>query len=462
MNRLNNPNNYTYLKTDSEMIQAAVDEAAKNGEKVVIPKYNERTKENVWIIDKSIKLHSGSVIYLDNCTLLHAEGVYENIFTNSNLANGQWKNKDGKQKSIYIYGIGEAILGNTKHNDLRESTSLKDGMPHIYRNSTILFVNVEDIIVDNIKIVNQRYWAINFNYCTHGRISNIKFYATADVPNQDGIDIRTGCSEFIIENITGVTGDDTIALTNLTSIYDEEMEKLGRDNSIHNVIVRNVSAHTKYSLVRLLNHCGKKLYNVTVENIFDTYENPEFEACDEKTAKLRPGTCVRIGENFYNKDKPMATMEETYNITVRNIGTHARMAVKASCALSSAVIENIKLYADGGTAVLFDGGKMKNIIVRDVFYSLTHSPSPTDDNRLEKTFNNVGNPPVKEDRELCAFYFRDVNINNLIIQNVFASDKLSAVFGGTGTVNMKKENIFKESEPLKMFLNDDILNSEKL
>ena len=80
-----NPNFYSHLEDDSAMIQAAVDEAAKYGESVTIPRYNERTGEPIWIISRAIKLYSGSVVYLDNCHLRQADNVIENIFKNSNL-----------------------------------------------------------------------------------------------------------------------------------------------------------------------------------------------------------------------------------------------------------------------------------------------------------------------------------------------------------------------------------------
>ena len=48
------PNDYKYLESDSAMIQAAVDEAAKYGATVEIPRFNERTKKHLWEIDNTI------------------------------------------------------------------------------------------------------------------------------------------------------------------------------------------------------------------------------------------------------------------------------------------------------------------------------------------------------------------------------------------------------------------------
>ena len=79
MNRFN-PNFYANLEDDSAMIQAAVDAAAETGETVTIPRHNERTGEDIWMITHAVRLHTGSVVCLDNCILRQADGMFENIF----------------------------------------------------------------------------------------------------------------------------------------------------------------------------------------------------------------------------------------------------------------------------------------------------------------------------------------------------------------------------------------------
>ena len=82
MKNVYSPNDYKELGSDSAMIQAAVDEAAKYGAAVVIPRYNERTGACCWVIDKTLLLPNDITIYLDDCFLTLADGVYENIFRN--------------------------------------------------------------------------------------------------------------------------------------------------------------------------------------------------------------------------------------------------------------------------------------------------------------------------------------------------------------------------------------------
>ena len=73
MNNPFNPNFYANLDSDSAMIQAAVDAAAKTGDAVTIPRYNARTDSRVWNITEAILLPDHATIYLDNCHLRHAD-----------------------------------------------------------------------------------------------------------------------------------------------------------------------------------------------------------------------------------------------------------------------------------------------------------------------------------------------------------------------------------------------------
>lgn len=56
----------------------------------------------------------------------------------------------------------------------------------------------------------------------------------------DGIDLRMGCHDFEIENITGRTGDDTIALTAIAGVMETAAIVDGRSGDIRNVKIRNV------------------------------------------------------------------------------------------------------------------------------------------------------------------------------------------------------------------------------
>lgn len=387
MNYYKEPNEFS--GTDSERIQKAVDEAKKSGmNKVVIPPYNALTGENKWVIDKAISLPSDISVVIDNAYMVMADGVYENMFINENLRREEGRKKSGRQKNISIEGIGNATLSGGEYNGLSESKSLKDGYPHISFNNMLLFSNVDGIKIKNIKIEKQRWWALCFVYCRNGYIGGIDFaadftwdwedgtsreqaplgdnhieYRTIHVKNADGIDLRRGCSNFIIENITGYTEDDSVALTALKGttekMYGVEDEE---DGDIHNVIIRSIMTKTLCSNVRLLNQGGTKLYNILIDGVFDaSYE----ERYRNETNTVGIGHGVMIGDD-YNYGDRQNTPDETYNITVRNVVTRAKCALAVGGGFSDSLIENVRVFdrADGGKFT-FSTANLENVKIDD-------------------------------------------------------------------------------------------------
>ncbi len=442
---------------DSAAIQAAVDFGAKHSVKVVVPGYNPRTGNNVWSIERAIRLHTGSTVVLDGCTLRQADGMRENIFRNSNKGAELGYTREGRQYDISILGLGSATLDGGRHNGLCEANSLKDGNPHVTENSPINLLNVERVKISGLRIINQRYWGMTFHYCSHVRISDIDFCGMNASLNSDGIDLRCGCSDFIVENITGCTDDDTIALTCLKSIYDEHMP--GFDSSIHNVVVRNVMSASPRGLVRVLNHNGKKVYNIVIENIFETIPS---DPLDERFVKYTPisgpdgreyrvGAAVRIGENAYYKDDQHAVLGDTHNLTVRNVFGRMRMGVRLSCTLTDSLIDNIHVMGNGGTAVFFAEGEYRGITVSNIHYAENSLPDPTDDNRREMNWNFIPDAEALPDRRCAAVYFRGANVRDACFHGLNAGKGVTSVFGGSGCVHATATGITRQSEAVPVF-----------
>ena len=210
------PNNFL-LSSDSKNIQAAIDLSVKEGHgHVVIPACNKRTGEHIWIIDETIKLPSQICIEIDNAHLRMAEGVMCRMFENENADLEIGKTAAGLQEDITIQGRGNAILDGGKHNGLREDTHNKNGLPNIFHNITIYLHNVRNFKIDGLIIRDQRFWAVTFMFSSYGAVSNIHFEITDKAwrkghplnpehpwRNQDGIDLRVGCHDIELFNITG-------------------------------------------------------------------------------------------------------------------------------------------------------------------------------------------------------------------------------------------------------------------
>lgn len=321
--------------TDSQSIQRAIAAAKSSGcNTVLIPRICARTGLAVWNIDRAILLPSDITVLLDNCHLRLVDDVYQNIFRNENLFNPIGLTEAGEQHDIHIIGIGNAILDGGNPNDLREATSSKDGRPHVRLNNLILLHNVRDYSIENLSCLNMRWWAINQLFCRRGYLNRLYFWNGEKIPNQDGVNLRIGCHDITVENISGRTGDDTVALTALPLCSDKTLYVAGKSVDIHDVIVRNVRSHTEQTIVALRNQDGAKLYNITIENISDT------------GGIYHPWGVLRIGENNYFRER-LSCLGETYNIRVRGVTSRTGGTVMLGATLANSHISDV---CAGGSA----------------------------------------------------------------------------------------------------------------
>ncbi len=304
-------------------------------------------------IDETILLPADFTVILENCHLTMAENTFCNMFRNEHAGTELGKTPAGCDRNIRILGRGKAVLDGGVYNGLCEGNHSQEGRPHISVNNLLLFANVDGFVVENIQCRNQRWWALNFIACRHGRIANIDFcaddrqirpdgtmvhgltwdnYSGIVVKNADGIDLRCGCHDIIIENITGFTEDDTIALTALHGSVEALYGVDALEDSIHNVIVRNVSSAAFCAIVRLLNQGGTRLYNILVDGVMDTAGD-----CPH----LDHGSCgVRIGD-FSMYGSRHAYPEETRNITVRNVYAGGDVGVLLAGSITNLCLDNI-------------------------------------------------------------------------------------------------------------------------
>lgn len=340
------------IKNGSQIIQTLIDNAKYSGENAV-------TVTGNYEIDSTIRIPSDFVLTLSNCYLRMADNTFCNMFTNASCGSEKSHTLEGTDRNITIQGVGRAILDGGEYNGLCERNSLKDGRPHISVNNLLLFANVDGFRVTGLHCRNQRWWALNFLFCRNGYIGNIDFlsdYSTIDeegnrhwglsrnkehgygsvyIKNSDGIDLRSGCHDIIIENITGFTEDDTVALTCLAGKLEQMYDVPELSHDIYNVIVRNVISSAFCSNVRLLNQGGMKLYNILVDGVMDSSKDSPYLD--------RGGLGVNFGDNHMYGSRH-ATPDETYNITIRNVTSRAASALRVSGAMQDCLFENIRIF----------------------------------------------------------------------------------------------------------------------
>lgn len=434
------PNDFEGM-SDSERIQKAVDNAVKTGRnKVVIPGYNTKRNSNKWIIDNTILLPSDITVVLDNCHLRMADDVICQMFCNKNAYTDIGNTQEGEQKNIFIKGMGNAVLDGGKENVLNEFTSQKSGNPCITQNLTIYLHNVSNFEIDNLKIKNQRWWAMEFMFARDGRIANLKFelekqyinsYGTWR--NQDGIDLRIGCSNIIIENISGETGDDTIALTALTMDNGHESKQLvdGRDTDIHDVIIQNVRAFSHMcAIVRLLNQQGNKVYNIVMDNIIDI-SRPKMDS--------KVQMAIRIGENGYYDgiDAKKVKHGETFNISISNLFTRAITAIHAEATVKNLHVSNVYVNFDGHHVFTCGGFELHDHIFMYVperweeqKRKILHDKGPNsgiiaENVTIENIYYTANSGIDNYDPALCVFNAADAR--NIKIKNIYCDRKVNVL-----------------------------------
>ncbi len=465
-----NVNEFLNSSTDSDMIQAALDKARETGAAVVIPKINRRTGKAIWDISKTIFLYSESIVILQNCHLRLADGAICNMFANKNAGTPLALEEEGRQRDITIRGIGKAILDGGIHNGLYEVNGIARTVSkypdhQISENCMLFFQNVTNLVLDNITIRDQRYWAVCLYTTTYSRVSNIHFESSSNVPNQDGVDLLKGCHDVIVENITGCVGDNVVALLATDdNIYHQVVKNL-RDGDVYNITIRNIMVYGVggAALIRLLNHDGYRIYNVRIDNVIEispwsdkdasVAQNPDLiTVSDEQgnivqTRHLTPGeegyrceAAIIIGESYwYNTSK--AQPGDTFGISVSNVMTHARYAIWINNALQDSSFDNIRLFGNGFMAAYFGEGTMENVRFSNVSYDKDCRPLKSDEHIVIE-WNHT-----RSDGFHCV-YFNGANVKNIRFYNMQCASGMDSVFGGHGTGEVVCQDVRYEQIPV--------------
>lgn len=330
-------------------INGLIRKAVENGSRTC-------TVSGNWEIEETVRIPSDFTLVLDGCYLRMKDGTFCNMFTNAHLGCTDPLIRDF---DICIEGRGRAILDGGCPNGLNERTMKADpqafpGIPHVAVNSLMLFAHVDGIRIHGLHLRNQRYWAITFAYCCRGVLRNLDFrsndlwidengqehhglvqgkYEEILVKNSDGIDLRCGCHDFIIENITGFTQDDSVALTGMFGGIAKTYWVEGCRKEICNVIIRNVNTASYCANIRLLNGDGIKLHDILIDGVFDASRDSIY--MDDGHVH------VRIGDTRTFGSQP-PEIGDIYNITVKNVhGTGSHKPLQVDCFIESFSAENI-------------------------------------------------------------------------------------------------------------------------
>ncbi len=380
-------------QSDSVSIQRAVDAALETGlGRVVIPRYNKRTGQNRWDVDKAVILDSGIEIVLDGCYIRQTDGSMDNVFRNFPEDGMRRRTLAEEQHDIIIRGVGNAVIDGGIHNGLTEMTCMKNGLPHIFQNNTILLHNLRDFRLENFTILNQRHWAINLCYAEKGVIASLNIVCDGKTQNLDGIDLRIGCNHILLQNLQGQAGDDFIALTALNGARSQAQYTVeGKSMDIHHVIIQNVVATSaECTVIALRNHDGIKIHDITIDNVYDTVTSQTaaeegtfsffFDLSKRKFSKS-PYALLRIGHDLFSHSS-VCQMGDVYNIHVTNLHARCNNAIILNMCLENSYFGNIYAGNDVDTIISSKsersehpfGINLRNTVFENIFFQCTGNP----------------------------------------------------------------------------------------
>ena len=354
------PNNYK--GSDIERINAAVRDAQKTNGIVRLfkRKPDEESARDHWLIDSAILLPGGISFYMMNCRIKLSDRARDNWFRSANCVIGEPEVKE--LSGIHIIGEGHAVLEGADHPRATGDSGKvlgvrtygtdagKSDQPQKsdWRNIGVLLVRVNDFSITNINFIDSHAWAVSLEYCQRGIIRDLAFNSQQKVEidgkpelilNRDGVDLRRGCRDITIENITGHTGDDLIALTALGApvresglmetfeFYGGSPEPGSADT--FNISIRNVRGYCAagYHIIRLLNNGGVKLHHIQISNVMDT-----------SPAGLQDIAVIKIGDQQYGGSSPLG---DTSDIQISTVHSKAKNAILLGGSLKDSMISDV-------------------------------------------------------------------------------------------------------------------------
>lgn len=324
-----------YLKsTDSESFENAIAHRDSDGIIFIPPRKSNIDKErDYWLIDRAILLPENTTVIMQNSTIKLSDKCRDNFFRTANC--GMGIEFPERIRNVHIKGIGictlvgadhpratgdgSKILANPCPYEVDDLCKLADWIPeerssaetidfwdrhdHSYgtdagtnesqygdwRGIGVLFANVDYFSIENLHIVDSHGWGISLEECANGSIEKICFNACMskmidglrnNMENQDGIDIRNGCHDITISDISGRTGDDVIALTAIarkeyrpggslcnTHVMHNDWTK--REKNIWNITIRNITAYSNLCLIIRLLPAMSQIRNVIIDGVVD-------------------------------------------------------------------------------------------------------------------------------------------------------------------------------------------------
>jgi polygalacturonase len=298
------PNRYA-TGSQTERIQKAINDAKLTTGKVVIPRYDEIEKTNVWLIDEAILLPGNFELELNNCKIKLSDKCRDNFIRSANAGLGI---KDiAPLQHIKVRGVGNVILEGADNpratGDHNKTLALfPNGYGQSYgsdagkagenqkggwRNHAIILAYVDTFEISGLILKNYHAHGLVLERCTNGVVKDMTFdvrqavkieNTDRQVLNQDGLGIRFGCKNIIISNCKGKSGDDFINIGLTDTGVAAGMENVnvvsgsiyrGEEDNIANIYLQNWQDFYSIShrAIRIMPVGKLRISNVFIENM---------------------------------------------------------------------------------------------------------------------------------------------------------------------------------------------------
>ena len=279
-------------------------------------------------ISDSIKIPSNFVLELVNAKITLARGANTNIIATANIADLS------QAENITIIGRNSLLDGNYSNQNISTDS---------YKRIGVLFFNVTNFDISGITIKNTHAWGMSFESgCANGKIHDIHITQDGGSVNQDGIDIRGGCHDIEIYNITGLADDDCIACTAMLGNVLQVLNDGSNGADIYNINIHDIFMESRYcNVIDLIAHDGAKNHDIQISNIHDTAPN-------NKTIRDSGvwNNTISIGnydfENYAISGNP-GTKNDLFGITICNVVSSSKTAIKFGWNCSNVTIDGIKV-----------------------------------------------------------------------------------------------------------------------
>lgn len=244
-----------------------------------------------FVITQAILVSSKMTILVDDCTIRQADLTFDNVFRGANIHldpdNFGYVQSIDPQEHVRILGRGKAMIEGCTVNRRGYHPVMEEEQDMVgdywgFFTHQVLMLRTAHLEIAGLTFVKTRGWCITLEYCTQLHIHDLEIYST--VKNGDGIHLFSGCHDGVVERISGVTSDDTVAINPgfAATTYPHGRMLLPSlpslcvagdwqtDMDCYNITVRDIRAGGQMHNVMCLALNGTCVHDVLIENVTDT------------------------------------------------------------------------------------------------------------------------------------------------------------------------------------------------